>query len=77
MGMQSIMAVWAGYSLGGQTVAQGGLAAYIEQSRQQVNGFILRVCCSNSEHRHRLNLLWGRPARLEVRAYGVMLMQLC
>lgn len=36
MGMQSIMAVWDGYSLDGSSVAEDDLAPYIEQARAQV-----------------------------------------
>lgn len=36
MGMQSIMAVWDGYSLDGSSVAEEDLAPYIEQARAQV-----------------------------------------
>ncbi|KAI0030352.1 glycoside hydrolase [Vararia minispora EC-137] len=38
MGMQPIMAIWSGFSLGGQTVANSpdALAPYIEQARQQI-----------------------------------------
>lgn len=37
MGMQSIMAVWDGYSLDGTAVPEGDLAPYIEQARAQVS----------------------------------------
>ncbi|EIM81159.1 glycoside hydrolase [Stereum hirsutum FP-91666 SS1] len=36
MGMQSIMAVWDGYSLDGTSVAEGDLAPYVEQARAQI-----------------------------------------
>ncbi|KAF8320845.1 glycoside hydrolase [Clavulina sp. PMI_390] len=35
MGMQPIMAVWAGYSLDGLSIADGSMDQYIEQARQQ------------------------------------------
>ncbi|KZV72980.1 glycoside hydrolase family 51 protein [Peniophora sp. CONT] len=35
MGMQNIMAVWAGYSLDGSSVEEDALGPYIEQARQQ------------------------------------------
>ncbi|KAI0318080.1 alfa-L-arabinofuranosidase precursor [Amylostereum chailletii] len=36
MGMQSIMAIWAGYALGGTSVAEDQLGPYIEEARQQI-----------------------------------------
>ena len=39
MGMQNIMAIWAGYSLDGSSVAEDALGPYIEQARQQVRIF--------------------------------------
>ncbi|KAF9561401.1 arabinofuranosidase [Agrocybe pediades] len=37
VGMQPIMAVWAGYSLGGTSVAQDDLAPYVQQAIDQIN----------------------------------------
>lgn len=34
--MQPIMAVWAGYSLGGQSIPEGGLGPYIQAAKDQV-----------------------------------------
>lgn len=42
MGMQSIMAVWDGYSLDGDSVPEDELAPYIEQARAQVRFFVNR-----------------------------------
>ncbi|KAI0040454.1 glycoside hydrolase family 51 protein [Auriscalpium vulgare] len=36
MGMQNIMAVWAGYTLNGESLAENQLTPYIEQARQQI-----------------------------------------
>jgi len=36
MGMQPIMAVWSGYSLNGASIAQDGLAPYIQEAKNQV-----------------------------------------
>lgn len=46
MGMQSIMAIWDGYSLDGSSVAEEDLAPYIEQARAQV-GFAFAVSCTD------------------------------
>ncbi|PPQ68457.1 LOW QUALITY PROTEIN: hypothetical protein CVT26_006044 [Gymnopilus dilepis] len=37
VGMQPIMAIWAGYSLGGQSIAEGDLQPYIQQAADQIN----------------------------------------
>ncbi|KJA18790.1 glycoside hydrolase family 51 protein [Hypholoma sublateritium FD-334 SS-4] len=37
LGMQPIMAVWSGYSLGGTSVASTGLQPYIQQAIDQIN----------------------------------------
>ncbi|KDR72487.1 hypothetical protein GALMADRAFT_270473 [Galerina marginata CBS 339.88] len=37
LGMQPIMAVWAGYSLGGSSLAEAQLAPYIQQAIDQIN----------------------------------------
>ncbi|KAI0646369.1 glycoside hydrolase family 51 protein [Trametes meyenii] len=36
-GMEPIMAVWAGYSLGGTSLAENQLAPYIQQAKDQIN----------------------------------------
>jgi alpha-N-arabinofuranosidase len=36
LGMEAIMAIWAGYDLGGTSVAEGDLAPYIQQAMDQV-----------------------------------------
>ncbi|GJJ10699.1 hypothetical protein Clacol_004926 [Clathrus columnatus] len=37
MGMQPIMAVWAGYSLGGQSIAENELGPYIQAAKDQAS----------------------------------------
>ncbi|CDO70623.1 hypothetical protein BN946_scf184748.g21 [Trametes cinnabarina] len=37
VGMEPIMAVWAGYSLGGTSLAENQLAPYIQQAKDQIN----------------------------------------
>lgn len=45
--MQPIMAVWAGYDLGGDSVAADDLAPYIQQAADQIN-FVIADASSNS-----------------------------
>ncbi|KAJ6454678.1 glycoside hydrolase family 51 protein [Mycena sanguinolenta] len=37
LGMQAIMAIWSGFSLGGTSVAEADLGPYIQQSMDQIN----------------------------------------
>ncbi|KAF9476812.1 alfa-L-arabinofuranosidase precursor [Pholiota conissans] len=37
LGMEAIMAIWAGYALGGTSLAEGDLAPYIQQAKDQIN----------------------------------------
>ncbi|OBZ77389.1 putative alpha-L-arabinofuranosidase A [Grifola frondosa] len=37
VGMEPIMAVWSGYSLGGTSLAENALAPYIQQAKDQIN----------------------------------------
>lgn len=41
MQMEPIMAVWAGYSLDGSSIAEADLAPYIQAAKDQVSTFIL------------------------------------
>ena len=56
--MQSIMAIWAGYALGGTSVAEAGLGPYIEEARAQVgrtnDGHSLEL--TNTSERSNLSL---------------------
>lgn len=70
MGMQSIMAVWDGYSLDGTSVAEDDLAPYIEQARAQVSLtrtqarqlLLITVC----HYARRLSSWWGTHRLLAV-----------
>ncbi|KAJ7033209.1 alfa-L-arabinofuranosidase precursor [Mycena alexandri] len=37
LGMQAIMAIWSGFSLGGAAIAEGALGPYIQQASDQIN----------------------------------------
>lgn len=41
MGMQPVMAVWAGYSLDGASVAAADLSTYIQDAIDQVSNLLL------------------------------------
>ncbi|VDC07497.1 unnamed protein product [Peniophora sp. CBMAI 1063] len=62
MGMQNIMAIWAGFSLGGTSVAEDALGPYIEQARQQIEFAVGNTSTPNGALRASL----GHPEPFEV-----------
>ncbi|KAI0321490.1 alfa-L-arabinofuranosidase precursor [Amylostereum chailletii] len=63
MGMQSIMAVWAGFALGRTSVAEDQLGPYIEQARQQIEFVIGNTSTPGGAQRAAL----GHPEPFELR----------
>jgi hypothetical protein len=65
MEMQPIMAIWSGFALGGEIVANSteALAPYVEQARQQVRSFIHLKTKRCLIWTKRLNSLLEIPAR--------------
>ncbi|KAF8508252.1 glycoside hydrolase [Hysterangium stoloniferum] len=59
MGMQPIMAVWAGYSLNGASVAESGLAPFIQQAKDQID-FVIGDATTNTMGARRAAM--GHPA---------------
>ncbi|KAF8189373.1 glycoside hydrolase family 51 protein [Pholiota molesta] len=59
LGMEAIMAIWAGYDLGGTSVAEGDLAPYIQQAMDQIN-FVIGDPTKSAAAAQRAQL--GHPA---------------
>ncbi|KAF8891085.1 alfa-L-arabinofuranosidase precursor [Gymnopilus junonius] len=59
VGMQPIMAIWSGYSLGGTSIATGQLGPYIQQAMDQIN-FVIGDPSQSSAAALRSSL--GHPA---------------
>ncbi|KAH9852567.1 glycoside hydrolase family 51 protein [Lenzites betulinus] len=64
MGMEPIMAVWAGYSLGGTSLAENQLAPYIQQAMDQIN-FVIGDPAKSAPAALRASL--GHPAPFTLR----------
>nr|CCC33068.1 alfa-L-arabinofuranosidase precursor [Pleurotus sp. 'Florida']CCC33069.1 alfa-L-arabinofuranosidase [Pleurotus sp. 'Florida'] len=63
LGMEPIMAVWAGFALGGTSVAQNGLQPYIQQAIDQIN-FVIGDPATSAPAARRAALGRAQPFKL-------------
>ncbi|KAF9497291.1 alfa-L-arabinofuranosidase precursor [Pleurotus eryngii] len=63
LGMEPIMAVWAGFALGGTSVAQNGLQPYIQQAIDQIN-FVIGDSATSAPAARRAALGRAQPFKL-------------
>ncbi|KAL4267014.1 glycosyl hydrolase 51 family protein [Pleurotus pulmonarius] len=63
LGMEPIMAVWAGFALGGTSVAQTGLEPYIQQAIDQIN-FVIGDPATSAPAARRAALGRAQPFKL-------------
>ncbi|KAI0826549.1 glycoside hydrolase family 51 protein [Trametes gibbosa] len=68
VGMEPIMAVWAGYSLGGTSLAENQLAPYIQQAMDQIN-FVIGNPATSAPAALRASL--GHPQPFTLRSVEV------